>query len=78
MSGRANVYWASIRGLLFGQVTVQWGYYPVGLLPIGLLPVEMSPWGIVHQASIRIPIKLEVCSLLCQASSLRASMIYLH
>ena len=32
MSGRANVYWASVLRLLSGQVTIQSGYCPVGLL----------------------------------------------
>ena len=31
MSSRANVYWATIRGLLSGQVTVLLGYCLVGL-----------------------------------------------
>ena len=32
MSGRTNVYWASVLRLLSGQVTIQSGYCPVGLL----------------------------------------------
>ena len=32
MSGRVNVYRASVHGLLSGQVTVQSSYCPVGLL----------------------------------------------
>ena len=32
LSGRANIYRASLHGLLSGQVTVHSGYYPVRLL----------------------------------------------
>ena len=48
LSDRANVYRASVRGLLSGQVTVQSGYYLVGL-PAGRVTVC---WESVHRATV--------------------------
>ena len=48
MSGWANVYQASFRGLLSGQVTVRSGYCPAGLLSGRAIVFRVS----VHQATI--------------------------
>ena len=48
MSGRANVYRASVRGLLSSQVTVQSGYCLVGLLSGRVTVFQVS----VHRAAV--------------------------
>ena len=58
MSGWANVYWASVRGLLSGQVTVRSGYCLVGFClsgksPSGYCLSGMCPRGSVRRASAR-------------------------
>ena len=45
MSGQANVSRASVRGLLSGQVTVQSGYCPVGLLSFGKVSIGLLSVG---------------------------------
>ena len=76
MSGRANVYWASVLRLLSGQVTVQLGYCPVGLLSgqatvfrltvpratvcQGRVLGEVSIGLVNSWATVRVPLRLRI------------------
>lgn len=51
MSGWVNVYWASVRGLLLGQVGSD--YFRSGKRPSGYCLLGMRPLGILHRAIIR-------------------------